>query len=100
MGTLYRANLIAVTPAGSVPDDLRPFVEFKATLKKIDLDRKQIVAIFMIETTSCYIPVFLNPGMTTQSVKDDLAEQEAEMGFQSENVVEEALKRISIEKKK
>jgi hypothetical protein len=54
----------------------------------------------MIETTSCYIPVFLNPGMTIQSVKDDLAEQEAEMGFQSENVVEEALKRISIEKKK
>jgi len=100
VGTLYRANLIAVTPAGSVPDDLRPFVEFKATLKKIELDRKQIVAIFMIETTSCYIPVFLNPGMILQSVKDDLAAQEAEMDFQSENVVEEALKRISFEKKK
>ena len=97
---MYRANLIAVTPAGSVPDDLRPFVEFKASLKKIELKRQQVVAIFLIETTACYIPVFLSAGTSLQSVKDELAEQEAEMDLPSERVVEEALKRVSSEKKK
>ena len=97
---MYRANLIAVTPAGSVPDDLRPFVEFKATLKNIKLDRKQVVAIFLIETTSCYIPVFLNVGMRLQTVKDELAEQQAEMDPPSEKMLGEVLDRWSSEKKK
>lgn len=83
-----------------MPDDLRPFIEFKASLRKIDLKREQAVAIFLIETTDCYIPVFLDEGTTVQSVKDELAEQEAEMSIPSEKVIEGSLRRISNEKKK
>ena len=97
---MYKANLIAVTPAGSVPDDLRPFIEFKASLKKVALKREQMVAIFLIETTQCYIPVFLNRGMSIQSVKDELAEQEAGMDPLSEKVVGDVLMTTSSEKKK
>jgi len=91
---------LAVTPAGSVPDDLRPFVEFKASLKKMDLDRKQMVAIFMVETTSCYIPIFLNHGTTLKEVMGELAQQEAEMDPQSEEKLEGFLKGMAREKKK
>jgi len=97
---LYKANLIAVTPVGSVPDDLRPFIEFKATLKKIALKREQMVAIFLIETTECYIPVFLSAGLSIRSIKDELAEQEAEMDIAAERVIGDVLSRISSEKKK
>ena len=97
---VYRADLIAVTPAGSVPDDLRPFVEFKATLLKRELKREQVVALFLIATTSCYIPVFLDKGMTLDDVKKDLAEQQAEMAAHSLRIIEDALKRLDSEKKK
>ncbi len=97
---MYRADLIAVTPAGSVPDDLRPFVEFKATLTKHDLKRDQVVALFLVATTSCYVAVFLDKGKTVEDVKKELAEQQAEMPVHSTRVIEEALKRIEAEKKK
>lgn len=97
---MYRADLIAVTPAGSVPDDLRPFIEFKASLAKRELGRDQIVALFLIATTSCYIPVFLDKGMTIDDVKKELADQQAEMPLHSQKVVEDALKRLDSEKKK
>lgn len=83
-----------------VPEDLRPFIEFKASLSKVQLKREQLIAVFQVATTSCYIPVFLNAGMTIESVKDELAGQEADMDAPSEKVVEEALKRLSSEKKK
>ncbi len=97
---MYRADLIAVTPAGSVPDDLRPFVEFKASLTKHELRRDQQVALFLIATTSCYIPVFLDKGKTVEDVKKELADQQAEMPVHSVRVIVEALKSIEAEKKK
>jgi len=97
---VYRADLIAVTPVGSVPDDLRPFIEFKASLTKRELKRDQIVALFLIATTSCYIPVFLDSGMKMDDVKKELAEQQAEMPANSLRVVADALKRLESEKKK
>lgn len=97
---LHRANLIAVTPVGSVPDDLRPFVEFKAGLLKKELKKDQQVALFLIESTSCYIPIFIDRDKSIQEIKDELAAQDAEMPIQHERVIEERLKGISSEKKK
>ncbi|HUW42751.1 MAG TPA: DUF749 family protein [Thermoplasmata archaeon] len=97
---MYRADLIAVTPAGSVPDDLRPFMEFKASLLKRELKKEQVVALFLIATTSCYIPVFLDKGTTLDDVRKDLAEQQAEIPAHSLRIIEEALKRLDSEKKK
>jgi len=97
---VYKANLIAVTPAGSVPDDLRPFVDFKASLKGVQLKRTQLIAIFLVETTECYIPIFLDRGTTVQAVKEELAAQEAEMDSATEKVIENALADLPSEKKK
>lgn len=83
-----------------MPDDLRPFVEFKASLLKRDLKREQIIALFIIATTDCYIPVFLDKGMSIEDVKKDLAAQEAEMPAHTVRIIEEALKRLESEKKK
>jgi len=97
---LHRANLIAVTPAGSVPDDLRPFIDFKAAILKKELTKDQQVAIFLIESTSCYIPIFLEKQTTVQDIKDELAAQDAEMPLNQEKVIEESLRGLSGEKKK
>ena len=97
---MHRANLIAVTPAGAVPDDLRPFVEFKAAVEKRDLTKDQNVAIFLIDTTACYIPVFIDKGTTVQKIKDELTAQDAEMPVNQEKVIEERLKGLFSEKKK
>jgi len=75
-------------------------VEFKASLLKLELKKEQVVALFLIATTSCYIPVFLDKGTTLDDVKNELAEQQAETPAHSLRIIEEALKRLDGEKKK
>jgi len=95
---LHRANLIAVTPVGSVPDDLRPFLDFKAALLKIELKKDQQVAIFLIDTTACYIPIFLDEETTIDKVKEELAAHDAEMPINQEEVIKGRLKSLLAEK--
>lgn len=97
---MYRANLISVTLVRAIPGDLKPFVEFKATLKKMELRPDQRVAIFQIENTGSFLPVFLDGDTSIEDVKKELAEQEAEMFPAFEKVIEDHLKTLSGEKSK
>ena len=56
---MHIARLIAITEVRNVPPDIRPFVEFRAAVEERKLVDDERVAILNIDTTSCYVPVFL-----------------------------------------
>jgi|GEM_PF-1855918 hypothetical protein len=91
---LHRANLIAVTPVDSVPADIRPFIDFKAAIEKLELKGNEQVAIFLVETTACYIPIFLDKGSTVERIKEELARQDVEIPINQEAVIRERLKAL------
>lgn len=85
--------MIALTPVDAIPPEIRPFVEFKASLKKLEPKSNQMVAITLVESTSCYIPIFLDKEMTIEEIKEELAAQDAELSSASERAIAEYLEK-------
>ena len=89
---MHVARLIAITELKNVPSDIRPFVEFKAAVDDRKLDDKDMVAVLNIDTTSCYIPVFLKSPITMTQLEKELAQQDAKLSADSKEVLARHLK--------
>ncbi len=76
---MHTARLVAITEVGTVPPDIKPFVEFRAAVEDRKLDPKELVAILNIDTTTCYVPVFLKDPPTMRSLEEQLEKQDAKL---------------------
>jgi hypothetical protein len=69
----YIATLIDIKEVSRLPDEIRPYVEFKAQLENRELQGDEKVAIFNIVTTTAYIPVFLDEGKTLEDIEEEVS---------------------------
>jgi hypothetical protein len=76
---LHVARLLVVTEVRNVPPEIRPFVDFRAAVEERELDENEMVAILVVETTSCYIPVFLKEPESMAELEKRLADQDAKL---------------------
>lgn len=90
---MHVARLVAITEVRNVPPDIRPFVEFKAAVEERKLDEKDMVAILNIDTTTCYVPVFLKDPGTMKDLENELAKQDATLAVDSREVLSKHLKK-------
>jgi hypothetical protein len=90
---MHIARLVAITEWKNVPSEMRPFVEFKAAVEERELDDKELVAILNVETTTCYIPVFLKDPHSMDEVEKDLANQDAKLTPDTKEVLAKHLKK-------
>ena len=90
---MHIARLIAITEVKNVPQDIRPFVEFKAAVEQRELDANERVAILNIDTTSCYIPVFLKNPPTIADLEKYLEGQDAKLTPDSREALRTHLER-------
>jgi len=84
---MHVARLVAITEWKNVPSEIRPFVEFRAAVEDRQLDEKELVAILNVETTTCYIPVFLRNPHTMEDIEKDLENQDAKLTLDSKEVL-------------
>ena len=89
---MHVARLVAITELRNVPPDIRPFVEFKAAVEERKLDEKEQVAILNIDTTTCYLPVFLKDPTTMAKLEEELARKDAKLKADSREVLAKHLK--------
>jgi hypothetical protein len=68
----YMARLMTVTHYESITDEIRPFVEFQATQKKIELEPTTKVAILQVENIPSYHVIFLGTGATFDEILKEL----------------------------
>ena len=90
---MHITRLVAITEWKNVPSEMRPFVEFKAAVEERELDDKELVAILNVETTTCYIPVFLKDPHSMDEVEKDLANQDAKLTPDTKEVLAKHLKK-------
>ncbi len=90
---MHVARLVAITEVRNVPPDIRPFVEFKAAVEERKLDEKDMVAILNIDTTTCYVPVFLKDPVALKDLENELAKQDATLTVDSREVLSKHLKK-------
>ncbi|MGB2826376.1 MAG: DUF749 family protein [Thermoplasmata archaeon] len=84
---MHVARLLAITEVRNVPPEIRPFVDFRAAMEERELDEAEKVAILIIETTSCYIPVFLNGSESLAELEKRLADQDAKLATDSRDAL-------------
>lgn len=89
---MHVARLMAVAEIRDVPPEIRPFVDFRAALEEREVDDAEKVAILVIETTSCYIPVFLKDPISLEELEKRLAEQDAKLTTDSRDVLAQHMK--------
>lgn len=90
---MHVARLVAITELKNVPPDIRPFVDFKAAVEERKLDENDMVAILNIDTTTCYVPVFLKDSISMKALEAELAKQDATLTVDSREVLSKHLKR-------
>lgn len=85
--------MVAITELRNLPPDIRPFVEFKAMVEDRKLDEKEVVAVLNIDTTTCYVPVFLKDPPTMDRLEKELAQQDAKLSSDSKAALSVHLKK-------
>lgn len=68
----FRAVLLSITKYKSVPEELQPFVQFRATMEHREIEPEDDVAIFNVHGTSSHFVVFLDTGKTMADVDEEL----------------------------
>jgi hypothetical protein len=89
---MHVARLVAITEVRNVPPDIRPFVEFKAAVEDRKLSEEEKVALLVIDTTTCYVPVFLKDPVTLKQLEKELSSQDAKLASDSRELLSEHLK--------
>jgi hypothetical protein len=84
---LYRAHLVSITTAGSVPDNLKGFINFQAAYEGHDVNENEKVALLVIEGTASYVVIFLDRERSLEEIEDRLARQKAEMTSDTRNAI-------------
>lgn len=90
---MHVARLVAITELKNVPPDIRPFVEFRAAVEDRQLVENEVVAILNIDTTTCYVPVFLKDPITMGELEKELKQQDAALAVDSKEALSRHLKK-------
>jgi hypothetical protein len=90
---MHIARVMAITEVKNVPPDIRPFVEFKAAVEDRKLSEDERVAVLVIDTTTCYVPVFLKNPVTIVQLENELAKQDAKLASDSKELLSRHLKK-------
>jgi len=90
---MHLARLVAITEVANVPPDIRPFVDFKAAVEERKLDDGEKVAILNIDTTTCYVPVFLKDPPTLEQLEEELGRQDSQLTADSREALALHLRR-------
>jgi len=90
---MHVARMVAITEVRNVPPEIRPFVDFRAAVEERKLTDDELVALLVIDTTTCYIPVFLRDPPTLSQLESDLAKQDAELSADTRQVLATRLKK-------
>lgn len=72
----YMARLITITQYGNVTDEFKPFIEFQAAQKKLELSPDTRMAILQVEDIPSYYTVFLDIGLSIEDIEKELEAQE------------------------
>lgn len=85
--------MFAITEVKNVPPDIRPFVDFKAAVEERELDDKELVAVLNIDSTTCYVPVFLKNPQTMEQLEKELEAQDARLTVDSREALAKRMKK-------
>lgn len=89
---MYSANLMMVRPLSEVPEHIRPFVQFDARRRGLELKDSDKVAVLHVATTQSYVIVPVGKGITIERFISELSEIDTRLDADSQATLERLLK--------
>lgn len=90
----FIAKIADIKKVKEADEEYKPYIEFRAKIEKRELTGDEIVAILNVETTTSYIPVFLDKGKSIKDVEAEVKESGAELNRDSRKAIENLLKNL------
>jgi hypothetical protein len=89
----FVATLTYIKKVNEVPEEILPYIRFKAELEKREIKGDETVAIFNIVSTTSYVPVFLDDAKTLKEIEEEVEKSgHAKMNHESRAAVENFLR--------
>lgn len=95
MNKRYIARVIDIKDFAALPEEFLPLAEFKAGAENRGITGREKVAILNVETTSSYIPIFLDPWKGIEDVEKEVEEfAHADLHYDSKVLIKNVLRNI------
>lgn len=90
----FIAKIADIKKVKEADDEYKPYIEFRAKMERRELSGDELVVILNVETTTSYIPVFLDKEKSIEDVEAEVKESGAELNKDSRRVIEDLLKNL------
>ena len=87
----YMARLLTITRYENITEDIRPFIEFQATQKKVELEPGTRVAVLQVENIPSYYVIFIDSGITFDEILSELKAQELGLNEDAKKTIKQLI---------
>lgn len=85
---MFVATLAGIFKFNDLPEEYIPFVRFKASLEKREIDEDEDIAILNISGTESKHVLFLNSYTNISEIEEELKEAEAKINYNTKKILE------------
>jgi hypothetical protein len=85
---MFIATLGGIFRYKDLPEDMGPYVQFKATIESKDLQPETKIAILDITGTTSHHVLFLDQYDNIGQIKDELKEEDAKVNYETLKILE------------
>jgi len=85
---LFIATLAGIFKFGELPREYEPFVRYKASLEKKNIDENEEIAVLNIQGTESNHVLFLNSYQNINDIEAELKEAHAKLNYNTKKILE------------
>ncbi len=85
---MFIASVVGVFKFNELPEKYGPFVQYKASLEKRNIDKDEKIAILNIAGTESHHVLLLSSYKSIDEIVDELKEVDAKLNYNSKKILE------------
>lgn len=85
---MFIATLVGIFKFDEVPQEYGPYVQYKASLEKKDIDENEEIAVLNISGTESYHVLFLDSYKSIAEIEEELKDAEAKLNYNTKKILE------------
>ena len=85
---MFIATLVGIFKFEELPQEYGPYVQYKASLEKKDIDENEEIAVLNISGTESYHVLFLNSYKNIAEIEEELKQADAKLNYNTKKILE------------
>ena len=85
---MFIATLVGIFKFEELPQEYGPYVQYKASLEKKDIDENEKIAVLNISGTESHHVLFLNSYKNIAEIEEELKDADAKLNYNTKKILE------------